>query len=171
LRSSWQTNVTDTGARSAEIRLTSTAFQDGDRIPYVYTSEGDDVSPPLQWTGAPVETRSYALVCEDPDAPRGTWIHWVLYNISGDAIELTRAVPTLPELPSGARHGRNTAGDMAYAGPCPPPGNPHRYFFRLYALDLSLNLPPGATKEELERAMDQHILAQGTLMGTYQHRP
>jgi len=110
------------------------------------------------------------MVCEDPDAPRGTWIHWVLYNISGDALELTKAVPTLPELPSGARHGRNTAGDMAYAGPCPPPGKPHRYFFRLYALDISFNLPPGATKVELEQAMDQHIVAQGTLMGTYQHR-
>ena len=162
--------MTDTGARSAEIRLTSPAFDQGARIPYVHTCEGDDVSPPLQWSGAPVETRSYALVCEDPDAPRGTWIHWVLYNISGDAVELTRAVPTLPELPSGARHGRNTAGDMAYAGPCPPPGNPHRYFFRLYALDISLNLPAGATKAELEQAMEQHIVAQGTLMGTYQHR-
>jgi Raf kinase inhibitor-like YbhB/YbcL family protein len=162
--------MTDTSAGSAEIRLTSAVFEQGGRIPYVHTCEGDDVSPPLEWSGAPVETRSYALVCEDPDAPRGTWIHWVLYNISGDAVELTRAVPTLPELPSGARHGRNTAGDMAYAGPCPPPGNPHRYFFRLYALDISLNLPPGATKLELEQAMDQHILAQGTLMGTYQHR-
>jgi len=159
-----------TDARSAEIRLASPAFEQGGRIPYVHTCEGDDVSPPLVWSDAPFKTRSYALVCEDPDAPRGTWIHWVLYNISGDAVELGRAVPTLPELPSGARHGRNTAGDMAYAGPCPPPGNPHRYFFRLYALDVSLNLPPGATKAELEQAMDQHILAQGTLMGTYQHR-
>jgi Raf kinase inhibitor-like YbhB/YbcL family protein len=159
-----------TDARSAEIRLTSPAFEHGGRIPYVHTCEGDDVSPPLVWSDAPVETRSYALVCEDPDAPRGTWIHWVLYNISGDAVELARAVPTLPELPSGARHGRNTAGDLAYAGPCPPPGNPHRYFFRLYALDVSLNLAPGATKAELEHAMDQHIVAQGTLMGTYQHR-
>lgn len=162
--------MTNTDARTAEIALTSPAFEHGGRIPYVHTCEGDDVSPPLQWSGAPVETRSYALVCEDPDAPRGTWVHWVLFNISGDAVELTRAVPTLSQLPSGARHGKNTAGDMAYAGPCPPPGNPHRYFFRLYALDLTLNLAPGATKTELEKAMDQHILAQGTLMGTYQHR-
>jgi Raf kinase inhibitor-like YbhB/YbcL family protein len=154
----------------AEIRLTSGAFQDGGRIPYLYTCEGDDISPPLQWTGGPVATRSYAMVCEDPDAPRGTWIHWVLYNISGDTVALNKAVPTLPELPSGARHGRNTAGDLAYAGPCPPPGKPHRYFFRLYALDISLNLPPGATKAELEQAMDQHIVGQGELMGTYEHR-
>jgi Raf kinase inhibitor-like YbhB/YbcL family protein len=162
--------MTDTEARAAEIRLMSPAFEHGARIPYVHTCEGDDVSPPLQWSGAPVDTRSYAMVCEDPDAPRGTWIHWVLYNIPGDAVELTRAVPTLPELPSGARHGRNTAGDLAYAGPCPPPGNPHRYYFRVYALDISLNLPSGATKAELEKAMDQHIVGQGTLMGTYQHR-
>jgi Raf kinase inhibitor-like YbhB/YbcL family protein len=155
----------------AELKLTSTAFEDGKPIPYLYTCEGDDMSPPLQWSGAPVTTRTYAMVCEDPDAPRGTWIHWVLYNISGDAVELIKAVPTLPQLPSGARHGRNTAGDMAYAGPCPPPGKPHRYFFRLYALDISLNLPPGATKAELEQAMAQHIVAQGSLMGTYQHRP
>ena len=154
----------------AELKLTSTAFEDGKPIPYLYTCEGDDMSPPLQWSGAPVTTRTYAMVCEDPDAPRGTWIHWVLYNISGDAVELTKAVPTLPQLPSGARHGRNTAGDMAYAGPCPPPGKPHRYFFRLYALDISLNLPPGATKAELEQAMAQHIVAQGTFMGTYEHR-
>jgi Raf kinase inhibitor-like YbhB/YbcL family protein len=160
-----------TEAKFAEITLTSSAFQDGGPIPYLYTCEGDDISPPLAWSGAPAIARSYAMVCEDPDAPRGTWIHWVFYNIPGDAVELNKAVPTLPELPSGARHGRNTAGDMAYAGPCPPPGKPHRYFFRLYALDISLNLAPGATKAELEQAMDQHILAQGTLMGMYQHRP
>jgi Raf kinase inhibitor-like YbhB/YbcL family protein len=157
-------------ARTSVISLTSTAFEDGGRIPYLYTCEGDDISPALQWSGAPASTRTYVMVCEDPDAPRGTWIHWVLYNIPGDALELTKAVPTLPELPSGARHGRNTAGDMTYAGPCPPPGKPHRYFFRLYALDLSLDLPPGATKIELDQAMDQHIVAQGTLLGTYQHR-
>jgi Raf kinase inhibitor-like YbhB/YbcL family protein len=160
-----------TEAKFAEITLTSSAFQDGGAIPYLYTCEGDDISPPLAWSGAPAIARSYAMVCEDPDAPRGIWIHWVFYNIPGDAVELNKAVPTLPELPSGARHGRNTAGDMAYAGPCPPPGKPHRYFFRLYALDISLNLAPGATKAELEQAMDQHILAQGTLMGMYQHRP
>jgi Raf kinase inhibitor-like YbhB/YbcL family protein len=158
------------GATTSAISLTSTAFEDGGSIPYLYTCEGDDISPPLQWSGAPVSTRTYAMVCEDPDAPRGTWIHWVLYNIPGDAVELTKAVPTLPEIPSGARHGRNTARDMAYAGPCPPPGKPHRYYFRLYALDISLNLPPGATQAELELAMNQHVVAQGTLMGTYQHR-
>jgi Raf kinase inhibitor-like YbhB/YbcL family protein len=153
-----------------QIQLASPAFAYGEKIPVRFTCEGDDVSPPLQWSGAPVETRSYTLICEDPDAPRGTWLHWVLYNIPGNAVELMQAVPTLAETPSGMRHGRNTASDMAYAGPCPPPGKPHRYFFRLYALDIMLSLPPGASRQELEQAMDQHILGQGTLMGTYEHR-
>jgi Raf kinase inhibitor-like YbhB/YbcL family protein len=158
-------------SRAGQISLTSPAFAYGEKIPVRFTCEGDDVSPPLQWSGAPVETRSYALIMDDPDAPRGTWLHWVLFNLPGETVELGPAVPTLPELPSGARHGRNTAKDMAYAGPCPPVGKPHRYFFRLYALDIMLNLRAGATRAELEQAMDQHILGQGELMGTYQHRP
>jgi len=154
--------MTSTESRAAEITMTSPVIEQGGRIPYLYTCEGDDISPPLQWSGAPVQTRSFTLICEDPDAPRGTYMQ---------TVELAQAVPTLPELPSGARHGRNSAGDLAYAGPCPPPGKPHRYFFRLYALDTLLNLPPGITRAELEKAMDQHILAQGSIMGTYQHRP
>ena len=160
--------MTGTDARSAEMALTSAAFEQGAGIPPVYTCEGDNSSPPLAWRGAPVGARSYALVCEDPDAPRGTFVHWVLYNLSADAVELQAGVPVEPELPSGARQGRNTGGKMGYMGPCPPPGSPHRYFFRLYALDISLNLAPGASREQLEQAMDQHILAQGMLMGTYQ---
>jgi len=159
-----------TDSSAGQIQLTSPAFAYGEKIPVRYTCEGDDISPPLQWTGAPVETRSYALIMDDPDAPRGTWVHWVLFNLPGETVELAPAVPTLPELPSGARHGRNTAGDMAYAGPCPPPGKPHRYFFRLHALDTLLNLPPGITQQELEQAMVKHILALGIHMGTYQHR-
>jgi hypothetical protein len=162
--------MTGAGGSTAQIQLTSPAFAYGEKIPVRYTCEGDDISPPLRWTGAPVETRSYALIMDDPDAPRGTWVHWVLFNLPGTTVELAPAVPTLPELPSGARHGRNTAGDMAYAGPCPPPGKPHRYFFRLYALDITLGLPLGASREEVEHASEQHILAQGTLMGTYEHR-
>lgn len=159
-----------TDSSAGQIQLTSPAFAYGEKIPVRFTCEGEDISPPLQWAGTPVETRSYALIMDDPDAPRGTWIHWVLFNLPGETVELAPAVPTLPELPSGARHGRNTAGDMAYAGPCPPPGNPHRYFFRLYALDIMLGLAPGVTRQELEQAMHQHILGQGTLMGTYQRR-
>ncbi|HET6798631.1 MAG TPA: YbhB/YbcL family Raf kinase inhibitor-like protein [Gemmatimonadales bacterium] len=160
--------MTGSEARSAEMRLTSAAFEHGAGIPPIHTCDGDNTSPPLAWSGAPGPARSYALVCDDPDAPRGTFVHWLLYNIPGDAVELQPSVPAQPELPSGARQGRNSGGKAAYMGPCPPPGNPHRYFFRLFALDISLNLPPGATKEQLEQAMDQHILAQGTLMGRYQ---
>ncbi|MGH7509146.1 MAG: YbhB/YbcL family Raf kinase inhibitor-like protein [Gemmatimonadales bacterium] len=150
------------------IELTSPAFAHGTRIPVEYTCEGKDISPPLAWTGVPVETRSLALVCDDPDAPRGTWVHWVLYNLPTEVVELAPGVPRVPELPSGARQGRNDSGVIGYSGPCPPPGKPHRYFFRLYAIDIALGLPHGVTKAELEQALDQHILGQGTLMGTYQ---
>jgi Raf kinase inhibitor-like YbhB/YbcL family protein len=160
--------MNESEARSAEMVLTSAGFEDGARIPAEFSCEGDNRSPPLSWRGAPVQARSYALVCDDPDAPRGTYTHWLLFNIPGDAVELKPGVPNEPELPSGARHGRNSAGTSAYTGPCPPPGKPHRYFFRLYALDISLNLQPGASKGQLEQAMDQHILSQGTIMGTYQ---
>jgi Raf kinase inhibitor-like YbhB/YbcL family protein len=160
--------MTGSEARDAEITLTSPAFEQGRPIPPLYTCEGEDVSPPLRWSGGPTAHRSLALVCDDPDAPRGTWDHWVLYNLPGQAAELAQGVPKVPELPSGARHGRNSWGKLGYGGPCPPPGKPHRYFFRLYALDIMLNLAPGASKAELEHAMTDHILGQGMLMGTYQ---
>jgi Raf kinase inhibitor-like YbhB/YbcL family protein len=158
--------MTDTEASQAEIRITSPAFEYGQPIPTLYTCDGSDVSPPLRWSEGPV-ARTFALVCDDPDAPRGTWIHWVLYNLPGQTVELAQGVPPSLQLPSGARHGKNTWGKPGFGGPCPPPGNPHRYFFRLYALDISLNLDPGGTKDELEKAMTGHILGQGTLMGTY----
>jgi Raf kinase inhibitor-like YbhB/YbcL family protein len=151
----------------SEIKLTSPAFTHGSPIPAQYTCDGKNVSPALVWSGGPVERRSLALVCDDPDAPRGTWVHWVLYNLPGEAAELTEGVPSIPQLPSGAHQGRNDFGDIGYGGPCPPPGKPHRYYFRLYALDIMVSLPYGVTKAELERATADHILAQGTLMGTY----
>jgi Raf kinase inhibitor-like YbhB/YbcL family protein len=157
-----------TATAQAQLQLISSAFTQGSAIPSVYSCEGEDLSPPLAWSGGSVERRSLALVCDDPDAPRGTWDHWVLYNLPGQAAELTQGVPKVPELPSGARHGRNSWGKLGYGGPCPPPGNPHRYFFRLYVLDIMLNLAPGASKAELEQAMTGHILGQGTLMGRYQ---
>jgi Raf kinase inhibitor-like YbhB/YbcL family protein len=160
--------MTSTQTGSSQIQLTSAAFGHGSRIPGVNTCEGEDTSPPLKWTAPPGGTQSLALVCDDPDAPRGTWVHWVLYNLPKETVELNPGVPAVPELPSGARQGRNDSGGVGYMGPCPPPGKPHRYFFRLYALDISLSLPAGASKADLERAMDQHILGQGTLMGTYE---
>lgn len=153
------------------LELTSPDFRHGEPIPEGNTCDGADRSPALAWTGVPVETRSFALICDDPDAPRGTWQHWLLYNLPAQACELEAGVPPDPELPSGARHGTTDFGRVGYGGPCPPPGKPHRYFFRLHALDISLNLPPGVSREELDQAMSGHVLAVGTLMGTYQrHR-
>lgn len=149
-------------------RLASTSFAHGESIPVRHTCDGEDRSPPLAWTDVPVETRAFALVCDDPDAPRGTWVHWLLYQLPAEAAELGPGVPSQPELPSGARQGINDAGDVGYGGPCPPPGKPHRYFFRLYALDVALNLPPGVNRADLDAAMNGHVLAEATLMGTYQ---
>jgi Raf kinase inhibitor-like YbhB/YbcL family protein len=149
------------------MQLTSTAFSEGAAIPAKYTGDGQDISPPLHWDGAPEATKSFALVCDDPDAPRGTWVHWVVWNLPADQHELSEGVPTTPDLPSGARQGKNDFGKVGYGGPAPPRGKPHRYFFRVYALDRTLDLPAGATKAQLEQAMKGHILASGQLMGLY----
>jgi len=150
------------------LKLTTVTFRPGQPIPAECTCDDDDLSPHLAWTEAPVETRSFALVCDDPDAPRGTWVHWVLFNLPAEAVELAPGVPRVPELPSGARQGVNDSGEIGYSGPCPPPGKPHRYFFRLYALESALNLRPGVTRAELDRARTGHVLAEATIMGTYQ---
>jgi Raf kinase inhibitor-like YbhB/YbcL family protein len=152
------------------LRMISSDFAHGERIPQRHTCDGEDASPRLEWSGVPVETRSFALICDDPDAPRGTWLHWTLYNLPAEAVELDAGVPLLPELPSGARQGMTDFGRVGYGGPCPPPGKPHRYFFRLYALGAVLNLAPGVKRAELEAAMRDHVLATGTLMGTYERR-
>ena len=149
------------------IKLTSTAFQAGANIPKEHTGDGVDQSPPLRWSEPPKETQSLALICDDPDAPRGTWVHWVLFNLPAQTRELEQGVPTTETLTSGARQGRNDFGKVGYGGPAPPKGKPHRYFFKLYALNVSLDLPAGATKAQLEVAMQSHILAEGGLMGKY----
>jgi Raf kinase inhibitor-like YbhB/YbcL family protein len=150
------------------MKLLSNTFRHGQPIPKDCTCDGEDRSPHLAWSEIPVDTRSFALVCDDPDAPRGTWVHWVLFNLPADAVELAPGVPPTPELPSGARQGLNDFGNIGYGGPCPPPGKPHRYFFRLYALDCALNRAPGVTRSDLDLAMADHILADTALMGTYQ---
>jgi Raf kinase inhibitor-like YbhB/YbcL family protein len=147
--------------------VTSTAFAEGQPIPQPYTGDGKDVSPPLQWSGVPAGTKSLALVCEDPDAPRGLWVHWVLYNLPPTATGLPEGVPPQPELTSGARQGKNDWGKIGYGGPAPPRGKPHRYFFKVHALDTLLDLPAGATRAELLQAMQGHVLAEGQLLGTY----
>jgi Raf kinase inhibitor-like YbhB/YbcL family protein len=151
--------------------LQSPAFSDGFLIPVEYTADGANVSPPLRWADPPEGTRSFALVCDDPDAPRGTWVHWVIYNIPADARELPPDVRPEFTLPNGARQGMNDFGRIGYGGPSPPPGPAHRYFFKLYALDAPLGLAPGATKEQLLEAMRGRQLAEGRLIGVYGRQP
>lgn len=148
-------------------QLTSTAFQAGGTIPRKFTCDGPDVSPPLAWSDPPAGTQSFALIMDDPDAPAGTWVHWVLYDLPAATRELTEGLPKQGELPNGARQGRNDFGKAGYGGPCPPSGPAHRYFFKLYALGAKIGLKAGATKAELEKAMKGHILGQAELMGRY----
>ncbi len=147
--------------------LTSTAFEPGKRIPTRYTCDGEDLSPPLSWKGIPEGTRSLVLVVEDPDAPRGTFVHWIIYDIPPDLPGLPEGVPRQRELENGALQGINDFGVIGYRGPCPPPGKPHRYFFILRALDTVLHLDPGTTRAELEEALKGHVLGETKLMGTY----
>jgi Raf kinase inhibitor-like YbhB/YbcL family protein len=151
------------------LTLTSSAFSEGQTIPAVYTCEGKDISPPLLWSEPPPNTQSFALISDDPDAPGKTWVHWVLYNIPTSARQLPEAYPGEKEQPDGTRQGVTDFGHSRYGGPCPPSGT-HRYFFKLYALNKKLSLPPGATKAKLEHAMQGHVLAQAQLMGTYQRQ-
>ena len=148
--------------------LSSSSFREGERIPQQYTCEGDDLSPPLTWSDPPSGTKSLALIMDDPDAPMGTWVHWVLYNLPPTARQLPEALPKDLKLPDGGLQGVNDFGRSGYGGPCPPRGPAHRYFFKLYALDVNVTLPPKATKAQLERAMDGHLLAQTQLIGRYQ---
>ena len=152
-----------------DISVISPAFAEGTSIPAKYTCDGKDISPPLGWGGVPQDTKGIAIISDDPDAPGGTWVHWVVYGIPPDVTELGEGVPAQDVLPSGARHGKTDFGGREYGGPCPPSGT-HRYYFKVYALDRQVDLPPGATKQELLREMEGRVLAQGQLMGTYQRR-
>jgi Raf kinase inhibitor-like YbhB/YbcL family protein len=151
------------------ISISSSAFQEGGMIPAKYTCDGEGVSPPLQWTGVPEETKSLALVSDDPDAPMGTWVHWVLWNIPPSVRELAENVPPKPDLPDGSRQGISDFRRPGYGGPCPPSGV-HRYYFKVYALDTMLDLPGSTRKADLLKAMKGHILAEGQLMGKYRRR-
>jgi hypothetical protein len=150
------------------LSVSSSAFQEGEKIPVRYTCEGEDVSPPLNWSQPPAGTQSLVLIVDDPDAPRGVFTHWVLYNVLPETRELPEAVPAQAELPDGALQGKNGFGTPGYRGPCPPPGTQHRYQFKLYALDRLLDLGPGASKQQVVDAMQEHILVQGQLTGTFQ---
>src|SRR5262245_26720610 len=155
------------GGVAMAFELTSGAFKAGESIPAQHTCDGQDVSPPLAWTDPPAGTKSFALVCDDPDAPVGTWVHWVLYALPPTARALPAGVPTTPVLADGSRQGQNDFKKTGYNGPCPPRGGPHRYFFKLHALDTTLDLAPGATKQTLMKATEGHVLAVTELIGRY----
>ena len=149
------------------IQLSSTAFDEGQAVPKEHTADGRNSSPPLRWQDAPTGTGSWALICEDPDAPRGTFTHWVLYNLPAATRELPEGVTPEPTLPNGGLQGVNDFGKIGYGGPAPPRGKPHRYLFKLFALAQPLDLQPGSTKGQLLTAMKGRVLGEGLLMGTY----
>ncbi len=149
-----------------DVTVESTAFSQGGMIPSVYTCDGKDVSPPLTWSEGPAGTKSYALISDDPDAPMGTWVHWILYNIPANITSLPENLPKTETLDNGALQGKSDFKRHGYGGPCPP-GGTHRYYFKIYALDTVIKAGPGLIKKQLLKAMDNHILAQGELMGKY----
>jgi len=149
------------------IELTSPALTAGGLIPPAFTCTGKNDSPPLSFGAAPEGTKSLAVICEDPDAPSGTFIHWILYNIPPGTTSLPQGIARNRVFPDGSAHGLNDFGKTEYGGPCPPPGKPHRYFFRLYALDTLPHLTAPVTGKSIGAAMQGHILGQGELMGTF----
>ena len=155
-------------ASPSRIELRTTAFTPGGFIPKRFTCEASDVSPSLAWTDPPPGTQSFAIIEDDPDAPSGTFVHWLVYDLPASYRRLPEALVGSDQMPGGGRQGTNDFSRTGYSGPCPPRGRPHRYFIRLYALDAKLDLRPAATRKELEAAMKGHILAQAELMGRYQ---
>ncbi len=148
------------------MQLVSSAFDSGGMIPVKYTCDGEDISPALKWNNAPAGTKTFALIADDPDAPRGTWVHWVIYNIPGNQHQLKEGIPALRKLTDGTLQGTNDFGKIGYGGPCPPNGV-HRYYFKLYALDTVLAVNAGISKAELLKKIEGHILAKTELMGRY----
>ncbi|HEY2472962.1 MAG TPA: YbhB/YbcL family Raf kinase inhibitor-like protein [Terracidiphilus sp.] len=153
-------------AAGATLTLSSTSLQDG-KVPRECTCDGDDASPPLKWAAPPTGAKSFALTVTDPDAPSGTFTHWVLFNLPAGSNSLSQGVPKQGQLSDGSRQGRNDFGKLGYGGPCPPRGNPHRYVFTLYALDGALDVNQGSSRSQLESAMSGHILAQGEMTARY----
>jgi len=152
------------------ITVTSTAFSAGKPIPIKFTGQGEDISPDLSWSNTPDGVVSFALVCDDPDAPGGTWVHWTMWNIAPSATSLPEGMASDATLPDGSIQGVTSFGHHGYGGPMPPKGNAHHYYFRVYALDTMLSLPASASQAQLDAAMRGHVLSQGQLMGTYQRR-
>jgi Raf kinase inhibitor-like YbhB/YbcL family protein len=156
-------------SEAAKLDVSSSAFQEGATIPKLYTCDGNNTSPPLKWGFVPERTQSIAVICDDPDAPGGTFVHWVLFNLPPETQGLPENVPAGRTLANGAKQGNGTSKKTGYFGPCPPSGV-HRYFFKVYALDSKINLDSGITKNQLLNAMEGHVLAEGRLIGTYKRR-
>lgn len=153
--------------RAFALEIKSNAFKNNESIPQKYTCKGEDISPPLFWSDVPSGVKSFVLICDDPDAPVGTWDHWVIYNIPSDRVTMEENIPKIDQLPDGSLQGKNGWDKVGYGGPCPPPGKPHRYFFKLYALDIMLDLKAGAVKNDVLKAMEGHILDQAEIIGIF----
>jgi Raf kinase inhibitor-like YbhB/YbcL family protein len=163
-------NAADPSAKVGTLDVSSPAFVPEGMIPAKYTCEGGNVSPPLVWSTVPAGTRTVALICDDPDAPGGSWVHWVLFDLPASVSSLAEKVEATGNLPNDVRQGANDFGKLGYGGPCPPPGKAHHYFFKVYALDIKVPLRPGVKKADLLQAMEHHILAEGVLMAKFQRK-
>jgi Raf kinase inhibitor-like YbhB/YbcL family protein len=165
------------GQMPQSLTVTSPAFKAGDTIPRDYTADGRNISPPLAWSGAPSSTREFAVICDDPDAPTAQpFVHWVIYKIPGTSKGLPENIPIDPSVPmptevAGAVQGASGFRRPIYRGPAPPPGKPHHYHFKVYALGAALDLAPGLTKAELLEAIKGHVVAEGELVGIYERKP
>jgi Raf kinase inhibitor-like YbhB/YbcL family protein len=155
------------GAFAMAFTLRTPDFANGADIPKPFTCSGEDRSPALDWSDVPPGTKTFTLIVDDPDAPVGTWVHWVIFNIPGSAHSLAGGVNKKEQLADGTRQGRNDFRKIGYNGPCPPPGKAHRYFFKLYALDSDLKIAAGASKSDVEKAMEGHTLGHTEWMGHF----
>jgi hypothetical protein len=155
------------GQARSSLQVSSASFSDGGSIPQQFTCDGADDSPNLQWPAAPAGTKSFAIVMDDPDAP-ADFTHWLVYNIPPGVHELAQGAPAQAAMPRGSAEGANDFRRLGYGGPCPPAGKPHHYVFRIYALDIRLDLPPGAARKQLDSEIKQHIVAEGQIIGIYQ---
>lgn len=164
-----QNSIAQKGDGKMAITVTSSAFKEGGMIPAKYTCDGQNISPSLKWEQAPKDVKSFALISDDPDAPIGVWVHWVMWNIPPEVNELAEGIPAVKELQNGSKQGITDFQQHGYGGPCPP-GGTHRYYFKIYALDAMLDLPDNTTKKNLLAEMKYHILAEGSLMGKYQRK-
>jgi hypothetical protein len=153
-----------------QMEISSSAFKNGQPIPSLYTCDDKNISPPLAWNGAPRNAASLVLIVDDPDAPAGVWTHWVVFDLPADSSGLPESASKTEPVAGNAKQGVNDFKKVGYSGPCPPAGKQHRYFFKIYALDITLGLQPGASRKAVEAAMTKHILAQGQFMGTYQRK-